>query len=69
MEKARRWERKCVSGRYGCLSLWKPPWVWGTEEQLGSRGLECRAQDVGIRKCCDFLETAPLRKESSGEAN
>ena len=28
------------------------------EKGLGSRGLECQAQDVGIRKCCDFLETA-----------
>lgn len=33
MEKARRWERKCVSGRYGCLSLWKPPGSGNREER------------------------------------
>lgn len=55
----------CVSGRSGYFGLWKPFWVWGAErsgkkeEGLGSRDLECQAQDKGIRKYCDFLENAP----------
>lgn len=62
-----------MSGRYGCFGLWKPCRVWGAgrrgreEEGLASRDLECQAQDVGIRNCGDFLETAPWRKGSLRE--
>lgn len=39
------------------------------EGDWGFRGLECQAQDVAIRKHCDFFGAAPWRKETLGEKN